>query len=53
MSVGVRTLGTCDLVGCAHGAEFDVDHPNRGVLRVCSYHARTIAESLGGVEVTL
>lgn len=53
MTVGVRTLSTCELVGCGHTATFDVTHPERGCLAVCSYHARTISESLGPVEVSL
>jgi len=44
---------TCSLVGCGHGSEFEVDHPYRGVLRVCSYHARTIDVAFDGVEVSL
>jgi len=53
MSVGVRTLGTCAFVGCGHDSEFHITHPDRGELVVCRYHARTISESIGPVEVSL
>jgi hypothetical protein len=53
MTVGVRTLSTCELVGCGHTADFNIQHPDRGEMIVCGYHARTISESLGPVEVAL
>jgi hypothetical protein len=53
MTVGVRTLSTCELVACGHTADFHITHPDRGEMSVCSYHARTISESIGPVEVAL
>lgn len=34
--------GSCDLIRCGMAATQNVEHPERGELNVCSFHARKI-----------
>ena len=49
----VRRSETCECVRCGHHATFDVDHPQRGDMAVCSYHARQMRDAFDSVEVSL
>ena len=43
----------CEIARCANSPEFAVEHPTRGALDVCGYHARQIHDAFDGVEVSL
>ena len=43
----------CEIVRCGGGIDFTVEHPQRGPVDVCGYHARQIDDAFDGVEVTL
>ena len=47
------TGDTCVLGGCGHIHTFTVEHPSRGAIDVCGYHARQIRDAFDGVEVEL
>jgi hypothetical protein len=44
---------SCEVARCGCGVVFTVDHPQRGELGVCDYHARQIREAFGIIEVDL
>jgi hypothetical protein len=44
---------TCALNSCGHFHEFTVEHPYRGTIDVCAYHARQMRDTFDDVEVTL
>lgn len=43
----------CEVVRCWAESTFTVEHPQRGELDVCDYHARQMADAFDGLEVTL
>jgi len=44
---------SCEVARCANFPEFTVEHPTRGTLDVCGYHARQIRDAFDSVEVEL
>lgn len=45
-----RGRGRCSVASCGDGVEFLVDHPQRGNIEVCGWHAENI-EAAGGEVV--
>ena len=44
IAAGSPAPGQCELLSCANPDVVEADHPQRGPMAVCGYHARNIRE---------